>query len=207
MTDDYVRELQEYEVRADNTVEALIMPWNTPTDITEAVAGRLISYREQFARGAFERAEKAPHRTTLNWGHSDDFHNAIGKGRVFHNTDAGEIGVFKLNDSDASRARELIADMGLSISFRSLAPQYGTEQHGSIVTRRAVLLNHVAVVRSPAYPDPRILAMREADEAKRAAERALEASNAALRAALVALADQGRELTEEQRVWITARGA
>jgi len=204
--DAQIRELREYEVTANNTVEALIMPWDTPTEITEWVAGRPLTYPEQFARGAFTGAENGPHRVTLNWGHSNAFHDAIGKGTAFHDTPSGEIAVFKLNDSDAPRARELIRDMGLSVSFRSISPAFATPaRSGQLVTRSKVHLLHVAVVATPAYPDPKILAMREADAARQAAERAAAVSDEALSAALNILLGQGRELTPEQRHWIDAR--
>jgi HK97 family phage prohead protease len=197
-----VREVAEYDIRADNTIEALMVPWHRPVDIIELIGGQVVEYREQFAPGSFERAEEAPNRVTLAWGHSDDFGNAIGKGVAFHNQAEGEIGVFRLNSGEAAKAREMIADMGLSVSFRSIAPVHGTERSGSVVTRRAVILRHLAVVANPAYPDARILAMRESDEVARVAAEAAAESQRALVEALQLLRSTGATLPAEQVAWL-----
>jgi HK97 family phage prohead protease len=197
-----LRAVTDYELRADNTVEALIVPWMTPAPILELVNGAPVAYQEQFARGAFARAEAVPHRVTLAWGHSDDFGNALGRALSFHNQEQGEVGVFRLNSQEASKAREMISDMGLSVSFRSLVPQHGTESEGALVTREQAHLRHVAVVASPAYADTRILAMREQNDVEQAARAARAEADRALASALRLLVAAGRPLSAEQLAWL-----
>jgi HK97 family phage prohead protease len=199
-----VREVAGYDIRPDNTIEALMVPWHRPVDITEFIGGQVVEYREQFAPGAFERAEQpnVAHRVTLAWGHSDDFGNAIGRGVSFHNQADGEVGVFRLNAAEAAKAREMIADMGLSVSFQSIAPVHGSERAGTLVTRKAVHLRHLAVVANPAYPDARILAIRESDEVARAAAEAAQESQLALAEALQMLRSTGAKLPAEQVAWL-----
>lgn len=160
------RQIAALEVAQDRrSVEALLVPWMTPTDVADVIDGRFVGYREQFARGSFTRAEKAPHRVMLCWGHSDDFQNALGRGESFTDTDAGEVGVFRLNVHDADRAAALLADgMGVSARFESLRPRVGLlERPGALVTREHVHLVHVAAVANPAYEDARVLAVRAAE--------------------------------------------
>lgn len=196
---DQVREVPQFDVKADGrTVEALIVPWDKPADILEVIGGRAIAYREQFSRGAFRGAETVPHRVTLTWGHSEDFGNALGRGQAFHDTAEGEVGVFTLAADTAGKARELIADNGLSVSFRSVAPAYGSEREGALVTRRNVVLRHVASVASPAYADARILAMREHDEVAAAAAAEASESTRVMVETLTLLRELGQELRPEQ---------
>jgi HK97 family phage prohead protease len=161
------RQITALEVASDRrSVEALLVPWMTPTDVADVIDGRVVGYREQFARGSFTRAEKAPHRVMLCWGHSDDFQNALGRGESFRDTDSGEVGVFRLNVHDADRAAALLGDgMGVSARFESLRPRVGVlERPGALVTREQVHLVHVAAVSNPAYEDARVLAVRQAAE-------------------------------------------
>lgn len=60
---------------------------------------------------------------------------------------------------------ELIRDgavTGLSVGFTPVRDDRGTEAGGRVVREQA-RLDHVAVVRSPAYPDARIAALRNAE--------------------------------------------
>src|SRR3954469_10513832 len=200
-----LREVADFEVSADGrTVETLLVPWMRPTDVDEFIRGQVVTYREQFAPGSFARAEASPSRVTLAWGHSNDFPNALGKGRKFVAADEGEIGIFQLVDETADRARELMADMGVSVSFRSLAPAHGLERAGELVTRKAVHLQHLAIVPNPAYPDARVVAVREQNEAERGRREAQRASDDAMAQAL-ALAQQWRELSPAEMSWLRER--
>jgi len=189
-------------VQINGLVRALLVPWNTPAEITEWRAGEVLEYREQFARGAFERAEQVPHRVQLVWTHDDQFGNLLGRGVEFINDPAGQVGLFRLLPAVADKARQALEGSGISVSFRSIRPQYGSERRGELVTRTEAHLVHVAAVDSPAYLDARILAVREADQqAQEQAERQRQ-SDELLRSTLLRLQALGRALPAEQLQWL-----
>ena len=154
--------LQFREEGAKMFVEGLVVPYMTPTDITEFRGDGLINYREQFAPGAFERAEKVPHKVTFVYGHSDSLAERLGSGESFTESAEGLIGLFRLDRSRAEQARDVVESShgALSVGFRTIYPRPLSEREGDLVTRMSVHLWHVAAVPTGAYPDARVLAMR-----------------------------------------------
>lgn len=209
------REVAGYEMKGDGrTVEVLIVPWDKPTEVTDIVnvAGREVgcTYLEQFARGSLSRMAAAPHRVTLTYGHSDGFGDVLGQGLRYDDSAEGAVGTFKLYDATAERAREAIADMGMSLRFLRVKPRAGIERPGQLVTRESVIPRHVAAVRAPAYEDARVLAIRESDEqaaieAEIAADR--EQSDAILQAQLEDRLTRLGELPPEMQSWLNDRRA
>lgn len=204
-TDEFmIREVTEFDVTGDQ-VEALIVPWMKPTRVVDFIGDRMVAYDEQFAPGAFDRAEQVPHRVTFVWTHSDDFGNVLGRARSFARSAEGEVGVFRLA-GDVDKTRDLIGDMGLSVSFRSMLPAPGAEERpGALVTRSGVHLKHVAVVAEPAYADARILAIREQAEEQARALAARELNDSALESALQLLVANGRKLSDSDAAWLQSR--
>lgn len=203
-TDEFmIREVTEFEVTGDQ-VEALIVPWMRPTRVVDFIGDRMVAYDEQFAPGAFARAEDVPHRVTFVWTHSDDFGNVLGRAKSFARSAEGEVGVFRLA-GDVDKTKDLIGDMGLSVSFRSMLPAPGAERPGALVTRQGVHLKHVAVVAEPAYADARILAIREAAEEQALALANRELNDSALESALRLLVANGRELSASDQAWLLSR--
>jgi HK97 family phage prohead protease len=194
------RAVSDYEVTGD-TVEALIMPWDRPADVLDIIGDRLVEYQETFARGAFQRAEDVPTRVLFCWGHDESWGNTIGRGRSFQQSEEGEIGVFRLA-GDIDKARAMLEGMGLSVSFRSIRPAPGVERDGVLTVRQAVHLRHVAVVPNPAYPETRVLAMRERRDAELAAAEERRTSDRAIAAALQTLVDTGASLPADQLAWL-----
>src|SRR4029077_2199969 len=70
-----------------------------------------------------------------------------------------------LDESTAAKARDALttSHSGLSISFLSLLPKAFTERAGSLVTRAAAHLQHVAAVATPAYAGAGVTSIREGD--------------------------------------------
>jgi HK97 family phage prohead protease len=178
----------QLEVTDQRTVEGLVVPYNTPAAITELRAGGMISYREQFVRGAFERATRKGNagRVALTYSHDENLPNRLGYGVEFRESDDGLTGVFRLDESTAAKARDVLttSHSGLSISFLSLLPKPFTETAGALVTRAAAHLQHVAAVASPAYAAAGVTAIREGGD---------ELPTAAELAAAEALAEQARQ--------------
>ena len=140
------------------TMTGLVMPWMQPTDPGD----RPFSYREQFARGAFERAIRAPYRVSLMFGHSDSFDARIGFAASFTDSAEGLIGAFRLDRSRAEHARDVLesSHRSLSVGFISIVPRVQTERPGELITRRSVHLAHVAACEEPAYATARVLTIR-----------------------------------------------
>jgi HK97 family phage prohead protease len=186
----------------DGLVRALMVPWMRPADITEIRGGRLLEYREQFARGAFERAERNPHRVQLVWTHDDQFANVLGRGVEFVNDPAGAIGIFRLFPSVADKARDALEGSPVSITFRTIRPQFGSERPGDLVTRTEAHLRNLAAVDSPAYADAQVLAIREADQEAQERAAAQAESDRILAATLARLKATGNPLPAEQERWL-----
>lgn len=170
------------EVTDGRTVEGLVVPYNQPAPITELRADGVLSYREEFARGAFERATRPenPGRVHLLYTHEDTLPNHLGVATSFTERDDGLYGVFRLDASTADKARDVLSSShsGLSVSFISLLPKAFTERAGQLVTRRAAHLVHVAAVATPAYAAAGVTSIRagEPEEAPSSAELAAQAA-------------------------------
>jgi len=179
------------DVTDQRTVEGLVVPYNTPAPITELRPDGMISYREQFVRGAFERATRPGNagRVALVYSHDEILPNRLGYGLEFRETDDGLLGVFRLDESTAAKARDVLttSHSGLSISFLSLLPKAFTEKAGALVTRAAAHLQHVAAVATPAYAGAGVTAIREGGDLD-------EQPSAAEVAAQAALDEQARQL-------------
>jgi HK97 family phage prohead protease len=167
---EYVRtfdlpDLQIREAAGGLTVEGIVVPYDTPTPITERQDdGRVVAYREVFRRGCFRDAARVPFRVTLVYGHSDALANRMGYGLAFEDQAAGLHGTFRLDPSQAEHAREALASShaGFSIGFMSIAPRPGSEQPGQLVERRKAALFHVAAVSEPAYAGAGVSLIRAA---------------------------------------------
>jgi HK97 family phage prohead protease len=171
MTELHFREFSADDLqvrRADDGqhyAEGLAVPYGSPTDIIEIRGGVPIGYREQFAPGAFDRAVRAPNRITLVYGHSDGFSDRLGHLVELSDTAAGLRMRARLDPSRAEQAFDALTSShsALSIGFASIVPKAGTEEPGSLVTRRAVHLAHIAAVVAGAYDSARLTSVR-ADE-------------------------------------------
>lgn len=162
-------------------MEGFIVPWMKPTEVVERRPNGYVQFREQFARGSFERAMRAPHRVTLQYGHNDSLAERLGAGESFAESEDGLVALFRLDSFRAEQARDVVetSHSALSAGFISLFPTAGTERDGEFITRKSVHLGHVAVVPQGAYPDARVLAMRaetdgEPTEAEQAEQERLD---------------------------------
>lgn len=167
MTELYLRDFPaEMHIRSEGGVhfaEGLAVPYLVPTEILELRAGGPISYREQFAPGAFARALREPNRVALVYGHSEGFGDRLGHVAEFTDTPAGLMMRAKLDPSRAEQAIDALTSShsALSVAFATIVPKHGSEQPGQLITRRSVHLAHIAAVPEGAYPAAVLTSVRE----------------------------------------------
>ena len=158
----------DLEATDDRTVTGLVVPYDSVAEIVELRDGGPFAYRERFVRGAFERATRPGNagRVALLYSHDEILPNRLGYGMEFREADDGLYGTFRLDESTAAKARDVLttSHSGLSISFLSLLPKAFTERAGSLVTRAAAHLQHVAAVATPAYAGAGVTSIREGDD-------------------------------------------
>jgi HK97 family phage prohead protease len=212
LLDEHVRAIPDAlrDINArEGIVEALIVPWMTPADIIEPNAGKIVEYREQFARGAFDRHKAAPHRVALTYTHSHLMPDRMGHGVELRDSSEGAVMVWQLMASGRDRSLELLetTHKGMSVTFRSIAPRHGSPiRDGELITRTAAHLISVAATDDPAYTDARVLAMRARD-AELEAERAVQATRRAQYVdSLLFLHARGRQLTPAQLAYLAEHG-
>ena len=199
----------ETHVRSDGrrTVEGLVVPYDSPTMIAEVRQGRVITYTELFAPGSMARAAAAPNRVMLQIEHDERLERLAGYGLSFRDSDAGCVGEFVLHPSMAERTVELLesSHRGLSVTFTSIQPVYGTERDGDTVRRAVVACRAVAAVPDPAYADAGVLALRAAEDAAAAAQAEADRQTEQMVSAMRFQRSAGMDLTPAQQRWLDER--
>jgi HK97 family phage prohead protease len=147
----------DLQVRDGRTIVGRFMPYNVVT--------RIGSYTESFASGAFSGADAstvpltAPHP-------KDGAELPIGISVTLEDRDDGGWGEWRVSETTfGDDVLALVRDgavSGLSVGFiADEATDVWTRDRKAVVRHHATL-DHVAVVRSPAYADARIVAVRSA---------------------------------------------
>jgi phage head maturation protease len=203
--DDQVRsfDAMTLDVKPDGLVEALIVPWDTPAEVTEPhpSGSGVVTYSEQFARGSLDRAMRSPGRIGLAFTHSDAFADRLGYGVELLDSERGAVGRFQLYRSVMDKAMEMLASShrGMSMTFRSIRPAMATpERSGELVTRQQVHLRYVAATDCPVYEDAQVLALRDQAQELRQLQEAQEEKQRRMVQALALLQSHGRDLTPKQ---------
>lgn len=150
------------------TADLLVVPYDRETPVVEMQPERgLVAYREVFRPGSCERAVRGgAGRLTLTYNHSESFADRLGVAARLWDGDDGLHATVRLDPSRMESAREALTTShgGISVAFVSLVPKAFTERDGSLVERRSVILRHIAAVAEPAYPDAKVLAVRNRAE-------------------------------------------
>jgi HK97 family phage prohead protease len=155
-------EVAEIEVRSDGrTLEGTLMPWGQPASIVEPGS----RYVEVFVRGAFDGTDPADvPLTRLHPRTGADL--PIGVGVEFDDQPARLRGAWHVSDvEEGNEVLELARDkvpLGLSVGFAEVHGGSRWNHARTHVERVKATLDHVAVVRAPAYPGARITAVRGA---------------------------------------------
>jgi HK97 family phage prohead protease len=164
-----VREVT-FAVEGDGrTIEARIVPYNTPTKVADAPqhGGTGIPYLERWLPGAFDAQTNAANRVDvwLNFEHEDGFRGIIGHGKVLRSEPDALYGTFRVEPGpDGDKALHLVNEgvlTGLSIEAIPTRTQRTRE---GIVDRVKARLDKVALCRPglAAYKGAEVLAVREA---------------------------------------------
>lgn len=160
-------EVVDLEVGDGRTIYGRCVPY----DVEALVSDGGMPYREVCRRGMFPKPvvkASLARGVLLNWQHSGDLGNQIGKAEEILEREDGLYGTFRARPGVfGDQGLELIRDgsaTGLSIQVQMHARGTVRRDDGLVERTRANLLEHVALTGSPAYPDAGILAVRALDE-------------------------------------------
>ncbi len=159
MSDDLLKRTFNIEVGEveGRTLHALVVPYNTPTLVDDGHG----PYKEQFVKGAFERAVNVPNRVWVNFEHHPGFANVVGNGIQFEERSDGLYGDLAVDEGDeGDKALRFINKRvltGMSVEFKPMSKDAPVD---GVVTRRSVHLDAVALCRVGAYKDAQVLAVR-----------------------------------------------
>jgi uncharacterized protein len=147
--------LGHVEVRAEQReLLGLAVPYNTET--------RIGSYIESFARGAFAGVDAGSVPLTATHPR-DGGELPIGVSTELREADDGLHGVWRVSQTQlGDEVLALATDgvpLGLSIGFMPDVDQWNRDK--TRVVRQRAHLDHVAVVRTPAYRDALVASVRE----------------------------------------------
>lgn len=146
-------------------IEGMLVPWDRPTPVLKPIPGL-----ESFKRGAFDKSLSESKRPIpLLVRHNEAEPAAVLVGH--ENRDDGQHGIFRaLRTRSGDDALELIREglyLGLSVGGWAV-PARTTIRRGAggrqMIERAEMRLDHVGLVRTPAYEDAQVLALRSADE-------------------------------------------
>lgn len=141
----------------DRTIEGMIVPWSRPTYVLTPRRGY-----EAFKRGALDRSlADVKRRFPLLMDHKEA--EVAGVLVDHENCEDGHHAVFRVLRTQAGDdALELVAEglyLGLSVGGQVVPERTTTRQAASgqmIIERAEIVLDHVALVRFPAYDDAQV---------------------------------------------------
>jgi HK97 family phage prohead protease len=143
------------------TVDVRVVPYGVSAEVSDD--GRTF-YREEWAAGAFDDQLVAGHRlkVLLNFEHQRGISNIVGKGVELRSMPDGLHGTFRMSDTqDGDKALELVNDGILdSVSLEAYAKKSVRTAEG-VVRRVKAHLYNVALCRTPAFADAKVLAVRD----------------------------------------------
>lgn len=158
------RTFEAVELAADGrNVELLCAPFDTAATVVDPPpVGNGQPFLEEFARGAFAGATKAPNRVLLEFEH---FHpglsGVIGHGSELEERDDALYGRFRVTEhSDGDKALQLIKDGVLTAASVFFAPLRSARSDTGVMRRLKVHLDRVALCRVGSYPQAQVLAVR-----------------------------------------------
>jgi HK97 family phage prohead protease len=142
----------EADPAAGRIIDLRVVPYGVTAEVRDRPDAE--PYLEQFARGAFSRAVRAPARVELRYHHGQGLADWIGRGLQFSETDDGlEGSVRVLGGPFGDHALQLVDEgmlAGVSVGFRDLARRNRRSSDGAII-RAMCHLEEVSLTRSPAY--------------------------------------------------------
>lgn len=143
------------------TVDVRIVPYGISAEVSDD--GRTF-YREEWDSHAFDDQLVAGHRlkVLLNFEHQRGIQNIVGKGVELRSMPDGLHGTFRMSETqDGDKALELVNDGILdSVSLEAYAKKSVRTVDG-VLRRVKAHLHNVALCRTPAFADAKVLAVRE----------------------------------------------
>ena len=167
MPDEPERVIREvtFAVEGDGrTIEARIVPYNTPTQVVDSPhnGGTGVPYMERWLPGAFGKQLNAANRVYLNFEHEGGIRGVVGHGVALREAPDALYGEFRVHPgADGDKALHMVNEgvlTGLSIE----AIPTRTERREGIIDSVSAHLDKVSLVRRGAYEDALVLAVREA---------------------------------------------
>lgn len=172
--------IRSFDAKIDpTTLVARLITYGKATTVVDLGPNGPERYEEAFVAGAFTRQFPEGNEGAVRRVRLMDEHPGVGSGKVgfaveIHDTETELLARFKLLDSRAADVATLF-DNGVTDVSIGFLPTHTKPVNGVRMRLRAHL-DHVALVPEGAYPQARVLALREAaDEAEQ------EAAEAALR--------------------------
>lgn len=142
------------------TVDVRVVPYGVAAEVSDD--GRTV-YREEWAHGCFDDQLVAGHRlkVLLNFEHQRGISNVVGKGIALRSEPDGLHGSFRLSDTqDGEKALELVNDGILdSVSLEAYS-KHAVRTAEGVIRRVKAHLHNVALCRTPAFADAKVLAVR-----------------------------------------------
>lgn len=152
VADLHVRATDETDPGAGRIIDLAVVPYGVTAEVRDSPDGE--PYLEQFARGAFSRAARAPGRVELRYHHGQGLADWIGRGLEFTEGDDGLAGAVRvLGGPFGDHALQLVDEgllTGVSVGFRDLGRRNRRAPDGAIIRERCHL-EEVSLTRSPAY--------------------------------------------------------
>lgn len=152
----------DFTVGDGRTVDVRIVPYGVSAEVSDD-RGRTF-YREQWEPGCFDEQLVAGHRlkVMLNFEHLSGIGNVVGTGKALRSMPDGLHGSFGISKTqDGDKALELINDGILdSVSLEAYAKRSVRSADG-VLKRVKAHLHNVALCRQGAFPDAKVLAVRE----------------------------------------------
>src|SRR4029077_5606748 len=141
------------------TLDVRVIPYGVTADVSDG--GPV--YREEWLPGCFDEQLVAGHRlkVLLNFEHRQGIGDVVGKGVALRSADDGLHGSFRILDTpDGDKALSLVRDGILDgVSLEAQAKKSVRAASG-VVRRVRAHLHNVALCRTPAFADARVLAVR-----------------------------------------------
>ncbi|MCC6434429.1 MAG: HK97 family phage prohead protease [Acidimicrobiales bacterium] len=145
-------------------IEGMIAPWDKPTRVTRPIPGY-----ESYKRGAFDRSlSEAKRPIPLMLRHTEDPAAVM---VANDNREDGHYATFKvLRTRAGDDALELVREglyTGLSVGGWAVPARTTVRRAAGgkqLIERAEMRLDHVALVREPAFDDARVMTLREFDE-------------------------------------------
>lgn len=148
----------------ERQIEGMIAPWDKPARVTRPIPGY-----ESYKRGAFDRSlSEAKRPIPLMLRHTEDPAAVL----VGHeNREDGHYATFRvLRTRTGDDALELVREglyTGLSVGGWAVPARTTVRRAAGgkqFIERAEMRLDHVALVREPAFEDAKVLALRSADD-------------------------------------------